>query len=133
MRNRIAITKQECSQEKSTFSDTGDEFHPSSIPSNTKLDYTFDVGEEQHLHSYFMQVMPLQQTIFSEGLEKTKNVRFLENVHGYFALSKYYSTELVLSNSWDSATVKDDSVFFYRVDGQTCELNPFEPREKEKE
>ena len=82
-----------------------------------------------------MQVKPLQQTAtFSEEepvpTENKKTPRYLQNVHGYFALSKNYPTEIVLSHSWDSLTVKDNKMFFYRVNGQTCELLPLKPRQQ---
>ena len=87
------------------------EFKPSVRPSNPKLEYKFAAGEEKHLHSYFMQVKPLQQAVYSQGLKETEKVRYLENVHGYFALSYFYPTKIIMCNSWDSSTVQDEQVF----------------------
>ena len=121
--NRIAKTdrKRNPDGQVVVFTDKGDEFTPNAFPSNDKLQYVIEAGTESYLHSYFMQVHPLQENGITLGIKESPVPRYLQNVHGYFARSGKYPTELVLSNSWDSHTVKDNQVFFYRVDGETCE------------
>ena len=130
LKNRIAknLDRQFSSTQLVVFTDTGDEFIPTAVSANKDLKYVFEKGAETHLHSYFMQVNPLQQAEFFSEEEDSPVGRYLQNVHGYFARSFFLPTELYLSTSWDHKTLKDDSIYFYRVDGETCEPSALEPR-----
>jgi len=106
-----------------TFTDNEDAFKPLEIdvnPDHSNLNVLFTEGDEHHLHSYFLQVNALQESIITSSVE-----RYLQNVHGYLALSRQYPTKLILSTSWDLSTVKDGKVYFYRVNSDTCQ--PEEP------
>ena len=125
MTNRIARLEHHKSSHLVVFTDSGSEFKPTAVPSNEHLKYVIEKGHESYLHSYFMQVNALQQfSLEEESLVK----RYLQNVHGYFARSNDYPTELILSTSWDSNTLKDKQIFFYRVDVETCEPSALDPR-----
>jgi len=93
-----------------TFTDNEDAFKPLEIdvnPDHSNLNVLFTEGDEHHLHSYFLQVNALQESIITSSVE-----RYLQNVHGYLALSRL-------------STVKDGKVYFYRVNSDTCQ--PEEP------
>jgi len=122
LENHISKNNLTESENYVTFTDNGDAFQPwvDIKPNNSKLEFVFAEGHEHYLHSYFLQVNALQETI-----KKPSTERYLQNVHGYLALSEIHPTKLILSTSWDPKTVKDDKVYFYRVNSNTCQ--PEEP------
>jgi hypothetical protein len=123
LENHISKTEILEKDDSVTFTDNGAAFKPLEIdvnPDHSNLDFLFAKEDEHHLHSYFLQVSALQEKNPSSTVE-----RYLQNVHGYLALSREYPTKLILSTSWDPSTVKDDKVYFYRVNSDTCQ--PEEP------
>jgi len=99
---------------------TGKGSKPSQDQINKLKKYLLEKGNENCLHSYFMQVNSVLSDNVSSGQES--NPRIMENVHGYFSLNYMFPTTLDLSNSWDGSTVKNDKVYFYKVDADTCQL-----------
>lgn len=92
--------------------------------------------EEEFLYAYYAQGHSLQADFFTKSasevnkdiLEVTKNSykeqppQILQNIQGYFPLSKNYPTRLDLENLWDSDTIK--KVYFYAIDPDTCQPIP---------
>ncbi|CAB4012723.1 Hypothetical predicted protein [Paramuricea clavata] len=102
------------------------------------LDFALGVTcNEKDIHVYFMQACPHQQDFSEPVNEKIKESsdlippRILQSVHGYFSCRDDHPTRINLSASWDKNTVKNDKVYFYRIDANTGEPFPIggcEPR-----
>ena len=123
MRNRIAKTSKDTTDCLISIKDTGDEFKPNSMENKNELEFILNQTDEVgDLYCYFLQAKSVQSISHQEGAH-----RYLQNVHGYFPVHYKYPTKLILSNSWDSKTVQDEKVFFYKVKGETCDLEQVVP------
>ena len=123
LRNRIAKTSKDITNCLTLIKDSGDEFTPNSKSSSNELEFILNETDEVgDLYCYFLQAKSLQSISHQEGAH-----RYLQNVHGYFPVHFSYPTKLILSNSWDSSTVQDEKVFFYKVKGETFDLEQVVP------